>query len=125
MRASCRPGDVAARGASRSASAQAANILSRAADAARHQSALTPKPSRFIYLKLIGRSAAIGNGDQITMQGYCTRAGYRSMAPGTAWCASSLARSNLASPGRPGLPERSAWIGARASPAQTGTLRER
>ncbi len=55
-------------GASPAASAQAADILSRAADAARHQPALTPAPSQFIYFKSIGRSAAIGDGNQVTMQ---------------------------------------------------------
>jgi hypothetical protein len=55
-------------GASSGASAQAAEILSRAADAARHQPALTPKPSQFIYIKSIGTSAAIGDGNHITMQ---------------------------------------------------------
>jgi len=55
-------------GASPAASAQAADILRRAADAARHQPALTPNPSQFIYIKTIGRSAAIGDRNQITMQ---------------------------------------------------------
>jgi hypothetical protein len=55
-------------GTSPGASAQAADILSRAADAARHQPALTPGPSQFIYIKLIARSAAIGDGNHITMQ---------------------------------------------------------
>lgn len=55
-------------GGSGGASAQAAEILSRAANAARHQPALTPKPSQFIYFKSIGRSAAIGDGNQVTMQ---------------------------------------------------------
>jgi hypothetical protein len=55
-------------GASPAASAQAADILRRAADAARHQPALTPGPSQFIYIKSIGRSAAIGDGNQVTMQ---------------------------------------------------------
>jgi hypothetical protein len=55
-------------GASPGASAQAAGILSRAADAARHQPALTPKPSQFIYIKSIGTSAAIGDSNHITMQ---------------------------------------------------------
>jgi hypothetical protein len=55
-------------GASPGASAQAADILSRAADAARHQPALTPGPSQFIYIKSIGTSAAIGDANHITMQ---------------------------------------------------------
>lgn len=55
-------------GASPGASAHAAEILSRAADAARHQAALTPKPSQFIYFKSIGRSAAIGDYNHVTMQ---------------------------------------------------------
>jgi hypothetical protein len=55
-------------GESPAASAQAADILRRAADAARHQPALSPTPSQFIYFKSIGTSAAIEDGTRVTMQ---------------------------------------------------------
>jgi hypothetical protein len=55
-------------GTSPGVSAQAADILSRAADAARHQPALTPEPSQFIYIESIGKSAAIGNDNHVTTQ---------------------------------------------------------